>query len=96
MNEKEIHYGKTTFDAFKNSTIIDDIYFDDDKFFIKTPKIILSNKTTYNHECKVFPKAYKLTNTYINTYDKTMGNNTKIKSFSLKMCKECDDTWILF
>ena len=95
-NEKDIWYGKTVFNAYKDSAIISEIYFDDGKFFIITPKIVLSKNTTYYDACKVFPKACKLTDTYINTYDKKLGKNTRIKSFCLKMCKECDDSWILF
>lgn len=95
-NEKDIWYGKTVFNAHKDSAIISEIYFDNGKFFITTPIIVLSKNTTYYDACKVFPKACKLTDTYINTYDKKMGINTRIKSFCLKMCKECDDSWVLF
>ena len=96
IDEKEIWYGKTLFSAYKDSAIIDQLYFDDGKFFITTPKLILSKSTTYDDACKVFPKACKLSESYINTFDKKLGKNTRIKSFSLKMCKECEFSWILF
>jgi len=96
LDEKDIWYGETIFIAYKDSAIIDELYFDDGKFFITTPKIVLSKNTTYNDACKVFPNACKLTESYINTFDEKLGKNRRIKSFSLKMCKECDNSWLLF
>lgn len=98
VNEKSIWYGKTKFNSFRDTAIIDEIYFDDGKFSITTPKLVLNKKTTYNDAYKMFPKACKLTETYINTFDRKLGKNTTIKSFFLKMGKEYDDSdsWILY
>ena len=95
--EKDIHYGKTTFLSFKDSAIIDEIFFDDGRFYIKTPKLILSKATTYKDACKVFPKACKFTEAYNDSrYLPSKIENREIKCFSLRMCKGCDDVWILY
>jgi len=90
--EKDIWYGKNSFLTFQDSAIVKEMYFDDDRFFIKTPSFTFNKNTTYDDVCKAFPEACKLAD------EKTVknisnGTSTKYVIIDLRMNAISDDIW---
>jgi len=93
--EQDYWYGKTTFLALADSAIIKEIFFDDDKFFIKTPVLTFDKNTTFDDVCKAFPVDCKLVEEREVTNIRT---NVKAKytAFDVRMNKVTDDIWSIY
>ena len=94
-DEKDYWYGNSTFLVLQDSAVINEMYFTDDRFFIKTPKITFSKNTTYDEASTVFPISI-MVGSIKELKSNVDAKKTKYITFPIRMTKESDDIWTLF